>query len=241
MKALEVMQRNPITATPQMTIADAVHLMIGRRISGLPVLDPTGAVVGILSEGDLLRRAELGTEARAPAWVRWLAGEGRAAGEYVRSHARTVGEVMTAPVISVTPDTDLAEVAALMESRHIKRLPVLQDGRLVGMLARPDLIRALERLLPRVDTQPVADAQLRRRLLASLAAQSWKPPRASFDVKVENGMVELLGVVTDERQRKALRVLAENTAGVRGVVDHLLWVDPMSGIPLDTQPWSRTG
>jgi len=240
MKVLDVMQRNPITATAETTIEDAVRRMVEHRISGLPVIDATGTVVGILSEGDLLRRVELGTEARMPGWLRWLAGQGRAAGEYARSRALTVGEVMTVPVISVTPETDLAEVAALMESRRIKRLPVLEDGHLVGMLTRHDLVRALERLLPRADTPPVADAQLRRRLLASLEQQSWAP-RASFDVKVEDGVVELLGIVTDERQRKALRVLAENTAGVRGVVDHLLWVDPMSGIPLDPQPWSRTG
>ncbi|MGA7540565.1 MAG: CBS domain-containing protein [Steroidobacteraceae bacterium] len=240
MKAIEVMQRSPVTATADMTIEDAVRRMVEHRISGLPVVDATGAVVGILSEGDLLRRVELGTEARIPVWVRWLVGQGRAAREYARSHALTVREVMTVPVISVTPDTELAEVAALMESRSIKRLPVLQDGHLVGILTRHDLVRALERLLPRVDTQPVADAQLRRRLLASLAEQSWAP-RASFDVKVENGIVELLGIVTDERQRRALQVLVENTPGVREVVDHLLWVDPMSGIPLDPQPWSRTG
>jgi CBS domain-containing protein len=240
MKVRDVMQRNAITATAEMTIEDAVRRMVEHRISGLPVVDATGAVVGILSEGDLLRRVELGTEAKIPRWVRWLAGQGRAAGEYARSHALTVGEVMTVPVVSVTPETDLAEVAALMESRRIKRLPVLEDGHLVGMLARHDLVRALERLLPRMDTQPVADAQLRRRLLASLAEQSWAP-RVSFDLKVEDGVVELLGVVTDERQRRALRVLAENTSGVRGVVDHLLWVDPMSGIPLDPQPWGRTG
>lgn len=237
MQAQDVMQRDPVTATAEMTIEDAVRRLVSRRISGLPVVDPTGAVVGMLSEGDLLRRAELGTEAKISAWVGWLAGPGREARAYARSHARTVGEVMTAPVISVTPETDLTEVAALMESRHIKRLPVLQDGRLVGMLTRHDLVRALERLLPRANAGPVADAELRRRLLASLAEQGWAP-RASFDVKVEDGIVELLGVVTDERQRTALRVLAENTAGVRGVVDHLLWIDPMSGIPLDPQPWS---
>jgi CBS domain-containing protein len=240
MKVLEVMQREPITATPDMTLEEAVRRMVNHRIGGLPVVDATGAVAGILSEGDLLRRAELGTQANVPRWVAWLAGGGRAAGEYARSHARTVGEVMTVPVIWVTPETDLAEVAALMESRRIKRLPVLQDGHLVGILTRHDLVRALGRLLPRVDTQPVADAELRRRLLASLAQQSWKP-RASFDVKVADGVVELLGVVTDERQRRALRVLAENTDGVRRVVDHLLWVDAMSGIPVDPQPWSRTG
>ena len=240
MKASDVMRTNPLVATAEMPIEEAVRLMLTHRISGLPVVDATGAVVGILSEGDLVRRVEPGTEARVPAWVGWLAGGGRAAAAYAASHARKVGEVMTVPVVSVTPDTDLAEVAAIMESRRIKRLPVLREGRLVGILTRLDLIRALEQLLPRVDSQPVADAELRRRLLASLREQSWAP-RASIDVKVQDGVVELLGVVTDERLRTAMHVLAENTAGVRAVVDHLLWVEAMSGIPLDPQPWSQTG
>lgn len=235
MKARDIMQRQPITATPEMAIEDAVHLMIVHRISGLPVVDPAGAVVGILSESDLLRRMELGTEERLPGWRTWLAGQGRAAREYVRSHARRVGEVMTAPVISVTPQSDLADVVALMESRRIKRVPVLQDGRLVGILTRSDLVRALESLLPSADTRPIADAELRRRLLASLNEQPWAP-RRSIDVKVVNGVVELFGVITNERAREAARVLAENTPGVRAVIDHLLWVEPMSGIPLDSKP-----
>ena len=232
------MQRQPITVTPEMGIEDAVRLMVIHRISGLPVVDTTGAVVGILSEGDFLRRTELGTERRLPGWQAWLAGRGRAAGDYVRSHARRVGEVMTAPVISVTPQSDLADVVALMESRRIKRVPVLQEGRLVGILTRSDLMRALERLLPTGDTRPVADADLRHRLLASLREQPWAPC-ASFNVKVVNGVVELLGVSTNERARKAAQVLIENTPGVRAVVDHLIWIDPMSGLPIDPQPWGE--
>lgn len=232
------MQRQPITATPEMAIEDAVRLMVTHRISGLPVVDPTGVVVGILSEGDLLRRTELGTERRLPGWHAWLAGLGSAPGDYIRSHARRVGAVMTAPAISVTPQSDLADVVALMESRRIRRVPVLQDGRIVGIVTRADLLRALESLLPKSDTRPVADAELRRRLLASLRERRWVP-RVSFDVKVVNGVAELLGVITDQRAREAVRVLVENTPGVRAVVDHLIWIDPMSGLPIDPQPWGE--
>lgn len=238
MKASDIMQRELITATVETAIDDAVRLMVRHRISGLPVVDGTGAVVGILSEGDLLRRTELGTEASVPAWIGWLAGQGRAAREYVRGHARKVGEVMTAPAITVAPQTEVAEVVALMESRRIKRVAVVQGGRLVGILTRSDLMRALESLLPKMDTGPVADAELRRRLLSSLRQQRWAP-RASVDVKVENGVAELLGVITDEQIREAMRVLFENTPGVRSVVDHLIWIEPMSGIPLDPQPWHQ--
>lgn len=238
MKAQDIMQRQPITATPEMSIENAMHLMLTHHISGLPVVDSTGSVAGVLSEGDLLRRTELGTEETLSGWRAWLAGQGWAAREYVRSHARRVGEVMTTPVISVTPQSDLADVVALMESRRVKRVPVLQDGRLVGILTRSDLMRALENLLPRADTRPVADAELRRRLLASLGEQRWAP-RFSIDVKVVNGVAELLGVITDERTREAARVLVENTPGVREVVDRLVWIEPFSGIPLDRQPWSE--
>jgi CBS domain-containing protein len=202
MKAHEIMLRHVITATPEMAIDDAVNLMISHRISGLPVVDATGRVVGMLSERDLLRRAELGTELKTPAWRAWLAGAGRAARDYVRTHARRVDEIMTAPAISITPDTGLSEVVAVMESRRIRRLPVLRDGKLVGIITRSDLVRALMQLLPKMDTQPVADAELRRRIMTSLGQQSWSP-RISFDVKVENGVAELVGLVTDEAERRA--------------------------------------
>lgn len=238
MKTQDIMQRQPVTASPEMPIENAMHLMLTHHISGLPVVNSTGLMVGILSEGDLLRRTELGTEESLSGWRAWLAGPGRAARKYVRSHARRVSEVMTTPVISVTPQSDLADVVALMESRRVKRVPVLQDGRLVGMLTRADLVRALESLLPKADTRPVADAELRRRLLASLDEQRWAP-RFSIDVKVVNGVVELCGVITDERAREAARVLVENTPGVREVIDRLVWIEPISGMPLDRQPWSE--
>jgi CBS domain-containing protein len=232
MKAKDVMQREVITVTPETRVEDALHLMARHRISGLPVVDGTGVAVGILSEGDLLRRVELGTETRLSAWRAWIAGPGREAGDYARSHARRVGEVMTAPIISVTPDTDLTDVVALMESRRIKRIPVLENGRIAGLVTRADLICALERLLPRGDTPAVADAQLRRRVLASLAEEPWAR-RIPLQVKVRNGMVELDGVVIDEREREGIRVLAENTPGVQGVIDHLVWIEPTSGFPVD--------
>lgn len=236
MKVRDLMQRAPISATPEMPIGEAVRLMMSHRISGLPVVDSTGVVLGILSEGDLLRRMELGTEERLPGWRAWIASRSHIARDYVRSHARRVGELMTAPAICVTPQTDLADVVALMESRRIKRVPVVLEARLVGMLTRADLVRALGNLLPKADTRPVADAELRCRLLAALREQSWSQ-RASLDVKVVNGVVELLGVITDGQAREATRVLAENMPGVRAVIDHLIWIEPTSGLPIDPQPW----
>ena len=110
---------------------------------------------------------------------------------------------------------------------------MLENGRVAGIVTRADLLRQLQRLLPAADARPVADAELRRRILTSLKAQRWARSDTSVDLKVEDGIVELLGVVTDPRQRQAIRVLAENMPGVRGVVDHLLWVESMSGIPME--------
>ncbi len=140
---------------------------------------------------------------------------------------------MSAPVISVSPDTELSELVALMESRRVRRVPVLQDGHLVGIVTRADLVMTLERLLPKVNTQPVADAQLRRQVLEALNAQR-RVPLTSFDVRVENGVVEPIGLITDPRERDAARVLLENIPGVRAVVDRLLWIEASSGIPLQT-------
>ncbi len=233
MKASDVMRKEVITVAPEAAVVDAVHLMLEHHISGLPVVDEAGAAVGILTEGDLLRRAELGTEKRVPAWRSWLAGSGREALDYVRSHARRVGEIMTVPVVCATPDTDLAQVVALMESKRIKRIPVLENGRVVGIVTRADLLRTLASLLPPVNTPSVADAELRRRVLTSLKAQPWFRDDGSMDVRVKDGVVELVGVVTDQRERGAIRVVAENTPGARGVVDHLLWIESMSGIPME--------
>lgn len=233
MRVSEVMHGEVVVVTPGTPIRDAVRLMLERRISGLPVVDDSGAAVGIVTEGDLLRRAELGTEKRTPAWRGWLGASAIEATNYVRSHAQRVGEVMTVPLIGVTPDTDLTEVVALMEARRIRRIPVLENGRVAGIVTRADLLRQLQRLLPAADARPVADAELRRRILTSLKAQRWARSDTSVDLKVEDGIVELLGVVTDPRQRQAIRVLAENMPGVRGVVDHLLWVESMSGIPME--------
>ena len=232
MIASEVMQRNVITVTPGTLIKDAVHLMVVHHISGLPVVDDTGAAVGILSEGDLLRRVELGTESSTSPWRAWFANPGTLARKYVRSHALKVADVMTVPVICVRPETDLAEVVALMESRRIKRLPVLDNGRVAGIITRADLVRVLEKLLPPVDTRPVADAELRRRVLEALKAQPWTRD-TSIEVKVKNGTVELMGLVIDERERQGIRVLVENMSGVQAVIDHLLWIERLSGIPMD--------
>lgn len=228
MKASNVMTRAVVTVSPDASIEEAAKLMIQNRISGLPVID-NGTVCGILSEGDLLRRAETGTEKPRSSWLRLLLSPGRQARDYVRTHARRVDELMSRNVISVAPQTPLTDVVAMMESRRIKRLPVLEQGRLIGIISRANLLDALVRLLPSAPSSAVSDREIRDRVLREVERQPWAP-RARIDAKVEDGVVELEGVITDGREGEALRVLAENIPGVKGVRDDLIWIEPVMGV-----------
>jgi CBS domain-containing protein len=238
MKASDVMSRNILSVARDATIAEAIRLMLDNQISGLPVID-AGRLVGILTEGDLLRRSETGTERHRPRWLEILMGPGRLAGEYVRTHGRKVGEIMTRDLVSVTPDTPLDEIVALMERRRVKRVPVLDGDAPVGIVSRADLLRALARTL---DEQPVAvagDDEIRERILAELAKVSWVP-RDGLTITVADGAVGLDGVILDEKEREALRVAVENVPGVRAVEDRLVWVEPVSGTIIDPPQTVRT-
>jgi CBS domain-containing protein len=228
MNAGDVMTQATITVDPDTSIMDAIHIMLKRRISGLPVVDKTGALVGILTEGDLLRRAELGTQKCRPRWIEFLIGSGRLANEYVSAAGRKVHEVMTTPVHTVTEDAPLTDVVKIMESRQVKRLPVVRDDEVVGIVSRANLLRALVSIERETKPANVTDASIRKHVLLELAKQSWAPVEL-VDVTVRNGVVHLWGTLTDERQRHGIRVVAENTPGTKRVEDHLVWIEPMAG------------
>jgi len=228
MKASDVMTRNVASVARDAPIADAIRLMLDHRISGLPVVDGSGKIAGMLTEGDLLRRAETKTERQRPRWLELLLGPGRLADEYVQTHGRKVGEIMTADVVSVAEDTPLAEIVQLMERHRIKRLPVLCGGILVGIVTRADLVRALAQLIEKEPTSASDDDEIRKCVLAELAKTAWAP-RAGITVVVTDGIVELDGAITNEKEREALRVAAENVRGVKDVHDRLVWVEPISG------------
>ena len=238
MNAADVMTHNILSVRPDATIAEAIRLMLDTRISGLPVIDQAGLLVGILTEGDLMRRGETGTERQRPRWLEILMGPGRLAGEYVRTHGRKVDGIMTRDVVSVTPDTPLKEVVELMERRRIKRMPVLDGDVLVGILSRADLLRALLGALEEKPAPTTSDEEIRERILGELAKAAWMP-RDGLTITVENGVVDLNGVILDEKERGALRVAAENVPGVRAVEDHLVWVEPVSGTVIDAPPAKR--
>ena len=186
-------------------------------------------LVGIVTEGDFLRRAETGTQRRRPRWLEYLVGPGRLADEYTRSHGRKVYEIMTFGALTVTEDTPLDEVVRLMEKRRIKRLPVVRGTAVVGIVSRANLVHALAGLAREVKPTAASDQAIHDRIVAELAGQSWAPT-ALINVIVRDGVVELWGAITDERERAAIIVAAENAPGVKGVNDHLAWVEPMSGM-----------
>ena len=228
MHASDVMNSNLITVGRDTPVRDAIRLMLDHGISGLPVVDSSGKMVGILSEGDLLRRAEMQTERQHPRWLEFLLGPGRLADEYTHTHGRRVGEIMTEDPVSVAENTPLAEIVRLMERHDIKRLPVRRGGALVGIITRADLMRALAKLIEQLPTSASGDDEIRKGLLAELERTAWAP-LGSVTIAVHDGVVELDGVITNEKEREAVRVAAENVPGVKGVRDRLVWVEPLSG------------
>lgn len=231
MQVRDVMTRNVISVLADETILKAVQLMLQNRISGLPVIDSLGNLVGIVTEGDFLRRREIGTQRQRPKWLEFLIGPGRLAAEYVHASGRRVDEVMTPDPDTVTEDDSLEAVVELMERRRIKRLPVLRDGRLVGIVSRANLMHALAALAHYIPAPAGGDPEIRERILTTLARQHWAP---GINVIVHNGVTELWGSIMDERERQAVIVAAENVAGVKEVHDHLVWVEPMTGMMISS-------
>jgi CBS domain-containing protein len=232
MKASDVMTRNVLTVAGGTPVAEAIRLMLDNRVSGLPVLDDRGKVVGMLTEGDLLRRSETATERHRPRWLEILRGPGRMAEEYVRTHARRVEEIMTRDVVGVTEDAPLDEIVTLMERHRIKRVPVFDREALVGMVSRADLLRALALSLEQRAAGAQSDEEILAQIHAELAKAEWVP-RDGLSITVKDGVVDLNGVIIQEEERLALRVAAENVAGVKAVEDRLVWIEPVSGIVLD--------
>jgi CBS domain-containing protein len=235
MNAMDVMTRNVISVAPDATVAQAVELMLERGISGLLVVDTAGMLAGVITEGDLLRRDELGTERQRPWWLRLIASPGRQAADFTRSHGRKVADVMTHDVVSVDGDAPLEEIVALMEKHRIKRVPVLQGDRVVGVVSRADLLRALS-VVARGSAGPVPDDRtIRDHILDTLAKESWAP-RTTLNVTVVNRVVDLWGTISNDQERRAICVIAENTPGVITVIDHLVFVEAYTGTVIEAPP-----
>jgi CBS domain-containing protein len=227
MRVSDVMTRNVVSIRSDDTILKAARLMLQNRISGLPVVDAEGELVGMVTEGDFLRRTEIGTNRRRPKWLEFVLGPGRLADEFTRTSGRKVEEVMTQDPVTVSENVSLAPVVELMEQKRIKRLPVVRDGKIVGIISRANLMRAIVTSAEDSKAPAGGDAAIRDQILAAFVAQPWAP---RIDVTVRDGVVDLWGTITDDRERKACVVVAENIGGVKKVRDHIVWVEPMSGM-----------
>lgn len=223
----DVMTRNVISVKADDSIMTAAELMLQNRISGLPVVDADGTLIGIVTEGDFLRRRELGTTRQRPKWLQFIVGPGRLATEYVQSAGRKVSDVMTPEPLTIGEDASLDEVVELMERHRVKRLPVTRGGKVVGIISRANLLHALASMAPAAAPVNDDDAAIRDRVLTALSKQRWA---FAANVVVKNGVVDLWGTIMDEREREACIVTVENVAGVKKVNDHLVWVEPMSGL-----------
>jgi CBS domain-containing protein len=231
MKVRDIMTRKVLSIEPGASVLQAVHSMLQNKISGLPVVNADGDLVGVVTEGDFLRRAETATERKRPRWLGFLVGPGKLADEYVHTHARKIADVMTPEPYTVTEETTLDDVVQLMEKHRVKRLPVVRGKKLVGIVSRANLLHALASLAPQIQNLAWAptDESIRNLLLTELERQKWAPG-ASLNIIVRNGIVELWGTITDERQREALVVAAQNAPGAKDVKDNLVWVEPTWGV-----------
>jgi len=227
MRVQDFMTPSLISISENATLLEALRILVDRKVSALVVLDDSGAAVGVLSEGDLLRRSELGTEKRRPAWLEFILGGGRSAEDYQHSHGRRVGEVMTRGAITVEAGAELTEAVDTLIARKIKRLVVVSGGKAVGVISRHDVLKALLASQPGASVSR-SDAEILADIVKEFDRETWAP-RGSVQAKVVGGIVTLEGAIADDRLRPALKVLCENIAGVKGVKDHLAWIEPNSG------------
>ncbi|TPN51467.1 CBS domain-containing protein [Mesorhizobium sp. B1-1-7] len=229
MQAEAIMSKPVICTDPSASIAEVAGLMLSKKISGLPVISGDGTLVGIVSEGDFLQRGELGTQQKRSRWLELLVSPGKAADEYVRANGRRIEEVMSDSVVTASPAASLAEIVDLMMHHHVKRIPIVKSRRVVGIITRSDILRALLSLLPDAEPTAIDDQRIRQNIIAELAKQKWAG-KALINVMVDKGVAKLSGAIFDERERRAAIVAAENVAGVKHVEDSLFCADPVSVI-----------
>ena len=221
MNASDVMVSAVITVQPDASIQEVADLLLRNRISAVPVVGTDGKLLGIVSEGDLLNRPETQTTHRRSWWIEAIASNETLAANYVKSHSRKAADVMTRHVITASPDTPVAEVAALLESNGIKRVPIMKGNKIVGIVSRANLLQGLASLREKEPQTPPDDSSIRDILMKNLTKERWARP-ALLSVTVRDGTVDLWGVVESQAEKDAVHVLAEVTPGVRAVSDNLI-------------------
>ena len=220
MNAREVMVSPVICVGIEATVQEVAKLLLKERISAVPVMDGS-KLAGIVTEGDLLRRVEAGTENEYSWWVHMLAGNRTVAADYVRSHAVKVRDIMTRTVVTASPDTPLHEIAGLIEEKHVKRIPIVDaDGELVGIISRSNIVQLVAGARPPIKVT-LTDETIRSGLTEKLKKLPWARPH-QLNITVNNGVVDVWGSIESNDERQAIRVAAETQPGVSKVNDHLL-------------------
>jgi CBS-domain-containing membrane protein len=221
MKATDVMVSNVITVDVNATVGDTAAILLNNHISGAPVVDEKGGLVGIVSEGDLMRRPEIGTARRRSWWLELISTKWASANEYIKSHSRKVADVMTRNVITAKPDTPLGDIAALLERNRIKRVPIVEGSKLVGLVSRANILQALASAAKKLPSLASPDDnELRKKVVSRMASEAWRP--TMLTVTVQDGTVDLWGLVHSVEQKKAAQLAAETTPGVRAVVNNII-------------------
>jgi CBS domain-containing protein len=221
MKAADVMVRDVVTVHPETEVADAVKLLVERDISALPVVDQQGKLVGIISEADLIHRSEIGTEKQRSWLMESLTAATTLAADFAKSHGKKVGEIMTTHVVTAKEDDSLGDIAALFERHRIKRVPIVRDGQVVGVVSRSNLIQALASAPSAGESSEDEDRRIRDELLQRLAKEQNWTDFGSRNVTVSHGVVHLWGLITSDAERRALTALAEGVPGVSQVRDEM--------------------
>jgi CBS-domain-containing membrane protein len=222
MKAADVMVSNVITVGPEATVQDVAELLLANRISAVPVVGQDGELVGIISEADLIRRTETDTGRRQSRWRALLNGSESLAAEFVKANAHRVADIMTRKVIVATTDTSLHDIAAMLEKNGIKRVPVVKNRKLVGIVSRANLVQALATVRKEVKAATAtSDSMIREDVMARLGREPWTKV-CRLNVIVHDGTLELWGVVRSHAEKTAIRVAVEQTPGVRAVNDNLI-------------------
>ena len=221
MKAADVMVTNVITVNANATIGEVAATLLNNHISAAPVVDEKGGLVGIVSEGDLMRRPEIGTTRRHSWWLELISTGWASANEYIKSHSGKVADVMTRNVVTAKPDTPLGEIAGLLERNRIKRVPIVEEGKLVGLVSRANILQALASATKKLPSlASVDDLELRKKVASRIASEPWRP--AMLTITVQDGTVDLWGLVQSVEEKKAAQLAAETTPGVRAVVNNII-------------------
>src|SRR5215470_6390421 len=219
MKAADVMVSNVITVGLDASIGEVAATLLNNNISGAPVVGEKGELVGIVSEGDLIRRPEIGTTQRHSWWLELISNKWASATEYIKSHSRKVADVMTREVITAKPDTPLGDIAAMLERNRIKRVPIVEG--VSSSVLRANILRALASATKKLSSLTTTnDSELRKKVQSRLAAEPWRP--TMLTVTVQDGTVDLWGLVHSVEEKKAAQLAAETTPGVRAVVNNII-------------------